>query len=155
MSDCYCYILPDDELCTFCAKSHKQEVNTYIMRAMRNITNKISYKEGWAVATKTDNKGVYVQIECTNSTNADTQKPEPWKSGKRYLSEWMCEQEMVGVIFELIKCAEIHETHEFFRYKDVAIYSPHLDPDKLVYFATDLNNYCTRENAMSMEENNV
>ncbi|KVK62672.1 hypothetical protein L905_19065 [Agrobacterium sp. TS43] len=64
----------------------------------------------------------------------------------------MCRQEVVGVVFGLIKDAELHETHEWFRYRGASIYNPHLDPDALVNLARKASSFVTRDNAMTMTE---
>lgn len=76
----------------------------------------------------------------------------PWRSGKRYLSVHMCRQEVVGAVFGLIKDAEVHEIHEWFRYRGASIFNPHLDPDALAVLAKRKDAFVVRENAMSMTE---
>ena len=81
-----------------------------------------------------------------------TGEPCTWKSGKRYLSIYMCRQEIVGAVFGLIKDAEMHEIREWFRYKGASIFNPHLDPDVLAEVAKKKASFNVRENAMTMEE---
>lgn len=127
---------------------------------MVEIVSHISYKPGWFLTLGVDNDGkkAYLQINVDVSSDASLCSSKRdgtrvgWKSGKRYLSEHMCKQEIVGVAFDLFKSAELHEVHEWFRYHNRSIYNPHLDPDKLADFASRRENYITRENAMSMTE---
>lgn len=123
---------------------------------MLDIISQITYKEGWTIELREDAGGrPYIQISVDESAEAAkcafSGKVTPWKGGKRYLSAHMCRQEIVGACLSAIKDAEMHEIHEWFKYKGRAIYNPHLDPDKLAEFAV-LTNMNIRANAMSMEE---
>ena len=120
----------------------------------KQIVDNITYKPDWSILYKTDSKGTFIQIEVVNSVDSVTKESTNWKSGKRYLSEYMCRQEIVGTVYSLIEAAEIHEMREWFRYKKVSIYNPHLDPDSLVEVAKYKRNFNCRGNAMSMEESN-
>lgn len=126
---------------------------------MRSLVYSCTYKPGWIIKLKgQDTERPYIQIEVTAATEASLCSTardgtrEPWRSGKRYLSRHMCRQEVVGAVFALIKDAEMHEVHEWFRYRGFCIYNPHLDPDALVEVAKHARNFNTRQNAMSMEE---
>ncbi|WP_159953189.1 hypothetical protein [Rhizobium sp. 18065] len=127
-------------------------------RGVLDLISKITYKPGWSIWTGTDGDRVYVQLSVNAFAEAsmDSVKRDgtrtPWKSAKRYLSPHMCRQELVGVIFGLIKDAELHEIHEWFRYKGASIYNPHLDPDALAALARKKTSFVVRENAMTMEE---
>lgn len=116
---------------------------------VKSIVGQCSYKKGWELSVTLDKKGVYIQIKNTTGVCSITSEHSPWVSGKRYLSEWMCKQEIVGVVFALIKDAEMHELHEFFRYKGAAIYNPHLDPDVLVEVAKKKSSFICREDSMT------
>lgn len=118
----------------------------------RQIVEQISYKPGWKLLLKENTRGLYVQMEVTSELDSITRKPCMFRTSKRYISEFMCKQEVVGLVFGLIKDAELHEVHEWFRYKGASIYNPHLDPDALVVIASKKDNFNCRENAMSMEE---
>lgn len=114
-----------------------------------DIIWEITYKPGWKVLYfRRDN---YLQLEV-KGTDSVTHKPTTWKSGKRYLSKFMCRQEIVGIVFDMIKAAELHEVHEWFRYKGASIYNPHLDPDVLAEVASKKSSFVVRENAMTMVE---
>ncbi|MCC5780552.1 hypothetical protein H7H48_15935 [Nitratireductor sp. B36] len=127
-------------------------------KELSEIVSSITYKPGWIVHLKADFGRPYLQLEVTTETDASLDSylrdgtRTPWKSGKRYLSPHMCRQEVVGAVFDLIKAAELHETHEWFRYRGASIYNPHLDPDALVEVARKRSSFITRENAMSMED---
>jgi len=119
----------------------------------------ITYKPGWSIeAHQDDAQKVYVQLSVSAFAEAsmDSVKRDgtrtPWKSSRRYLTPSMCKQELVGVIFDLIKAAELHEAHEWFRYKNASIYNPHLCPDALAVLSRKKESFVVRKNAMSMVE---
>jgi hypothetical protein len=119
------------------------------------VIDNISYKPNWHVLVGHDslkNSHGYLQLEVKNSVDSVTGNVVNWKSGKRYLSDFMCRQEIVGLVYSMIESAEIHEMREMFRYKGRSIYNPHIDPDKLVELASKEENFNFRENSMSMEE---
>lgn len=129
------------------------------LKEMISIINEITYKPGWSLGLHGDDDGrPYIQMSVSTESDLSmdpTRKSierTPWKSGKRYLSPFMCRQEIVGVVFGLIQDAEMHEVREWFRYKGASIYNPHLDPDVLVTVARKASSFNVRENAMSMEE---
>lgn len=129
-----------------------------------DIVDACTYKPGWRIylradletaGKKTDRFYIQLEVDATARAAVSSVAPypiEPWKSGKRYLSLHMCRQEIVGVIFDLIKAAEDHEMREWFRYKGASIYNPHLDPDVLAAVAKYKDSFVMRDNAMSMEE---
>lgn len=117
---------------------------------MARLVGLCSYKPGWKIMFHENKERPWIQIAVW-----DMVRFAPvmiWKSGKRYLSEHMCKQEIIGAVFGLIKDAEMHEIHEAFRYKGKSIFNPHLDPDALAELATFRKNFNFRENAMTMEE---
>ncbi|ASV44385.1 hypothetical protein PBI_SCTP2_370 [Salicola phage SCTP-2] len=117
---------------------------------VKQIVGKCSYKPGWEIMVKEhETRGVYIQLHNTQGMCSITSEHQPWVSGKRYLSEFMCRQEIVGVVFALIKDAELHEIHEWFRYKGRSIYNPHLDPDKLAEVASKKESFVTRDDSMT------
>lgn len=120
---------------------------------MHKIVRECRYKPDWFIFFLVDKDGrPYIQAEVRRSIDAATGEPCSWKSGKRYLSQHMCRQEIVGAAFGLIKDAEMHEVHEWFRYKGASIFNPHLDPDVLVEVARKKSSFNLRNNAMTMEE---
>jgi hypothetical protein len=126
---------------------------------MQAIVSACTYKPGWEIAVFNDlDSRPYIQLSVSTESDAslDSLKRDgtrtPWRSGKRYLSPHMCRQEIDGAVFGIIKEAELHETHEWFRYRGASIFNPHLDPDVLVAVARKASSFVTRENAMSMIE---
>lgn len=118
---------------------------------IKEIVSAITYKPDWHIHLKDDGERLYVQIEAT-TLDSTTKQPCTWKSGKTYLSPFMCRQEIVGAVFGAIEKAEIHEMREFFRYKGTSIYNPHLDPDVLVEVAKKKEGFNVRDNVMDMVE---
>ena len=124
---------------------------------IESIVGSITYKPGWTILFQGGERP-FVQLSVSEESEAaiDSAKRDgtrtPWKSGKRHLSRHMCRQEIVGVVFDRIKAAEMHEVHEWFRYRGASIYNPHLDPDVLVDVARKASSFITRDNAMSMTE---
>lgn len=129
---------------------------------IKEIVSQISYKPGWSINVGCEQpmpKGkpfIQISVDETSDTTLDPTRKStertPWKSGKRYLSYFMCRQEIVGVVMGLITDAEMHEVREWFRYKGASIFNPHLDPDALVEVARKASSFNVRENAMSMNE---
>ena len=124
------------------------------------LVRSISYKPGWTINLHLwdDPTKSYIQLSVDETSDAslDSSKRDgtrtPWKSAKRYLSKHMCKQEVVGAVFGLIKDAELHEVHEWFRYRGASIFNPHLDPDVLASVARKASSFVVRENAMTMTE---
>lgn len=119
---------------------------------IKKLVAQITYKPNWDIMCMWDSPASYIQIHVTNSIDSVSRETCEWKSGKRYLSEFMCRQELIGVVYGLIEAAEIHEMREWFRYKGASIYNPHLDPDVLVEVAKKASSFNCRDNAMSMIE---
>lgn len=122
------------------------------LNEITQIVNAITYKDGWGIHCFTNiNKDIYIQISATTPCSV-TREPTHWKSGKTYLSKFMCRQEIVAAVYGAIEKAELHEIREFFRYKGASIFNPHLDPDVLAEVAKKKSSFNVRENAMSMIE---
>lgn len=119
------------------------------MHGMQDLLNQITYKQGWLLVLHHDGTRPYIQCHVAEGTDSQTGERAAWVSGKRYLSEWMTAQELVGTAFALIKAAELHEVHEFFRYKGASIYNPHINPDVLVEVARKASSFETREDSMT------
>jgi hypothetical protein len=126
---------------------------------IRTLVEACAYKPGWEILFRIDlDSRPYIQISVDDRSDASLDSARrdgtrtPWKSGKRYLSPHMCRQEVVGAVFGLIKDAELHEIHEWFRYRNASIFNPHLDPDALAALARKASSFVVRENAMSMAE---
>lgn len=127
------------------------------------IVQAITYKPGWYIRLRMGQPSIgdraYIQLEITEEAEASSdplrKKPRMgWRGGKHYVSEHMCRQEIVGVVYGAIEAAELHEMREWFRYRGCSIYNPHLDPDVLVETMQGLGRmaFNVRANAMTMTE---
>lgn len=122
-----------------------------------DIVAQITYKPGWKVLLSAYGERPYLQVHVSDQAEASMDSIWPhkrtaWKGGKRYVSKHMCRQEIVGLCFDMIKAAEMHEIHEWFRYKNASIFNPHLDPDVLAEVARKKTSFNVRTNAMTMVE---
>jgi hypothetical protein len=73
----------------------------------------------------------YLQISCADACN-ETGDQIVWKSRKWLLSEHMTDGEIVQTAFKATLAAIEHETRERFTYRDVSVFDPHYDIEKLV-----------------------
>jgi len=119
------------------------------------IIEAITYKPGWYFRHGIEDGRMWVQVGVTEEAEIAfdpiSKEQKGWRGAKHFLSPHMCRQEVVGTVLHAIERAEMHEVHEWFRYKGRSIYNPHLDPDALVEVARYKQNFNTRENAMMME----
>lgn len=117
---------------------------------MSHILLSCTYKPGWTLLIDMCAPRPYIQWEVVGQDSV-TREPTSWRTGKRYLSEHMCRQEVVATAFNLALTAEEHECREWFRYKGSSIYNPHLDPDVLADVASKAASFNVRANAMLPE----
>lgn len=111
-----------------------------------------TYKPGWSLQVfqeKCINGRMYLKVDVNGGVCSVSGQPVDWRGAKHTLSPFMCKQEIVGVCFKAIQQAEEHELREFFRYRGVRIFNPHIDPDALVTVAHIED---VRQNPMSLEE---
>jgi hypothetical protein len=73
----------------------------------------------------------YLQVRCTALCNVEN-IPIQWKGRKWLLSEHMLDGELVQTALKAVLTALEHEARERFKYRGVAIFSPHYDIEKLV-----------------------
>lgn len=111
---------------------------------IRDIVSRCSF-EDWLLEVKQDGTRPYLQVHCINGRDADTGLPIEWTGRKWLLSPHMCGNEIVATAFKAVLTAIEHEVRENFRYRGVAIFNPHLDPDKLVDFVNNDANIDTRD----------
>ena len=126
-------------------------MNTLTIEQMKSLVGACTYKPGWEIIFDNDGERPFVQIAATTLCSASGEA-SAWKSGKTYLSPYMCRQEVVSAVYGAIEKAELHEIREFFRYKGASIFNPHLDPDVLAEVAKKKESFNMRDNAMTMEE---
>ena len=126
-------------------------MNTLTIEQMKSLVEACTYKPDWEIIFDNDGERPFVQIAATTLCSASGEA-SAWKSGKTYLSPYMCRQEVVSAVYGAIEKAELHEIREFFRYKGASIFNPHLDPDVLAGVAKKKESFNMRDNAMIMEE---
>ena len=126
-------------------------MNTLTIEEMQSLVKACTYKPGWEIIFDNDGERPFIQVAATTLCSVSGE-PAAWKSGKTYLSPYMCRQEVVSAVYGAIEKAELHEIREFFRYKGASIFNPHLDPDVLAEVAKKKESFNMRDNAMSMEE---
>jgi hypothetical protein len=73
----------------------------------------------------------YLQIQCLSTCN-HTGKPLDWTGRKWRLSEHMSDGEVVQTAFKAVLTALEHEARELFTYRQVSVFDPHYDIEKLV-----------------------
>jgi len=112
------------------------------------VVERITYKKGWRIGVHEKDGRPYIQLHV-NGTCSLTGKRAQWSGAKAWVSDFACDQEIVGIVYKLIKDAELHELHEWFRYRKAAIYNPHLNPDALVKVAQDKSNFMVRADSMT------
>jgi hypothetical protein len=118
-----------------------------MLEIVTNITFNYSHEQ-WRLILQLDKKSgnrPYIQV-IASGVDQHTGKPMDWSGRKWYLSEHMCRNEVVRTAHKAFRAAMEHEVDEMFLYKGVAIYNPHLDPDKLVEFAGNHDNIDERVN---------
>lgn len=117
----------------------------YTLQEIRDIVGECRF-EDWNILVRTDGDRPYLQIHAPNGRDADTGLPMEWTGRKWMLSPHMCKNEIVMTAFKAVMTAMEHEVRESFRYRGVAIFNPHLDPDALVAFAANRANMQERTN---------
>ena len=142
-----------DPLCSACATILYPPT---VWDGFKSLIDQITYKPGWYFRTGIEDGRMWFQVGVTEEAEISFDpivgKKVPWRGAKHWLSEHMCRNEIVSLVFHAIERAEMHEVREWFRYKKRAIFNPHLDPDALAELASKARNFNTRENAMTMDE---
>ncbi len=112
------------------------------LKAVHEIVKQITYKDGWfidAYQTVVHRSGefepyegeIFLQVYF-EAKDAETGKISEQRGRKWLVSRHMTKSEIVLTALKAILTAEEHEARELFRYKDVAIFHPHLDVDVMV-----------------------
>lgn len=110
----------------------------------RLVLDEIRYKLGWhlKVSQCKVNQRFYLQWSfvgpCAVTGIHELQSCRKW-----WLSEFMTDGELVQTAFEAAKVAEEHECREFFLYKGIRIFGPHIRLDALMQAAehTEVREY--------------
>lgn len=107
-------------------------------KEIRDIVAQISYLD-WRLEFKTDS-GPYLQWTFS-ADDSDTRKPAVQKARKWKLSYHMIPQEIERTAYLALQQAVLHEMNEQYKYRNVAIRHPHMNPDFLVNAMKMLNVY--------------
>lgn len=96
------------------------------------ISEAVTLPFNWKASFYYDTRGYwYFQVEDTKAICNVTGETYPWKGRKWLISEHMTDGEIVQTMFKATMTAIEHEVREQFLYKDVAVFDPHYDLDKL------------------------
>lgn len=111
-------------------------------RDFLDVLDEVTYKSGYGLLLakdKTDSAGRwYFQVECARP-DIVTGEIEIGRGGKAYLSPHMNVSELTRVVFGLFLAYEEHEAREFFRWRDRAIFGPHISSEALWEVATRMD----------------
>lgn len=94
---------------------------------LMNLMCNVSYKN-WRFKVGNMGNGHYLQCVL----DACNDKGENWTGRKWYVSPYMIDAEVIMTAFKAVMTAEEHETRELFKFKDAAIFGPHLSLEALV-----------------------
>lgn len=90
-----------------------------------------NYKVDWDVDTE---DRIWFEVVHLRP-DAITGEPTWGHGGRRYIGPTTTRSELVRAIFEAFLAYEEHEVREFFRYRGVQIFGPHIDVDALAEVA--------------------
>lgn len=88
---------------------------------------------------------LYLQVESPDGTCNVTGEPLRWRGRKWLLSLHMTDGEIVQTAFKALLTALEHEVREQFKYKDVSVFDPHYDIDRLVELRRSEDSVVERE----------
>lgn len=98
--------------------------------SLLKIVNDVTYKD-WRFRVMEKGDGFLVQAVFKTSC-AKTGKKEKQSCRKWYVSAHSCRAEVVRALYKAVEAGEIHEVQEWFKYKGVAVFNPHLNPEDIV-----------------------
>lgn len=98
---------------------------------IKEVIDKVTYKEGWSIKVFQKNKIPFIQVIFMGADET-TGMIEEQKCRKWSLSYHMTTTEIVYTVLKAIQAAEDHETREFFKYKGVRIANPHFSVEDIV-----------------------
>lgn len=113
---------------------------------IENIVSKISYLD-WIIKVRYDDNRPYLQVYGHGSSPKGNSE-EKWSGRKWWLSPHMCENEIVNTAYKAIEAAVLHEMREHFKFRNVAIFNPHLDYTQLAYFIINKEPFDTRSDGL-------
>lgn len=95
------------------------------LHQLLEIGKAITYKQGWRLVFGLDGDRPYFMWEMSAPCSL-TGEQQLWNSRKWHLSKHMVEGEVVQTAFAAALQAEDHEAREFFKYKGIAPFNPHI-----------------------------
>jgi hypothetical protein len=105
----------------------------------------------YSFRVKENTAGLYLQIKCEGKCNV-TGTDSVWFSRKWSLSYHMTDGEIVQTAFKAVLTALEHEARELFTYRDVSIFDPHYDIEKLVELRKQSDSVVERERPVAAPE---
>jgi hypothetical protein len=122
--------------------AHERDDDPMWSDTMYQVFCDVSYKDGYGLKLAKDEKDPegrwYFQVECARPDTV-TGEMGIGRGGKAYLSPHMNVSELTRLVFGLFKAYEEHECREFFRWKDRAIFGPHISSEALWGVAEELD----------------
>lgn len=98
----------------------------------RQIVDRCTFPGFNFVISAEKSSDYYLQVQCYGGVCNVTGEPTTWNGRKWRLSIHMTSSEVVQTVFKAVLTAVEHETRENFKYRDVSIFDPHYDVEKLV-----------------------
>lgn len=89
----------------------------------------------WRVHAAPLGDGYYVQL-CYLEADIETNDPQDQHGRKWYLSKHATKSEIVQTVLKACLTSAEHMVREHFTYKEVRVFSPHFDVEKLVDLAS-------------------
>lgn len=111
---------------------------------MRAILDRCTFPDIYFMLGSSRADHFYLQVECDGRCNI-TGKAINWRGRKWQLSVHMTPSEVVQTAFKAVLTAMEHETRENFKYRDVSIFDPHYDVERLVALRNDPSSISERE----------
>jgi len=100
---------------------------------VKEILEDITYKNWRFVVNTKRSDGVYLQVKF-DDVDIDTGNMGEQSGRKWYISPFSTKSEVIQTALKACLTAEEHECREKFKYKNTAIFGPHLNVDELVEF---------------------
>lgn len=125
-----------DEAVRYAIELIKMQVQKLTLDEIQSVLKNINFKDFNFVAEPV-NMGFYLQI-YTNEIDVGTGRSNLMSGRKWFVSEYASKNEIVRTAFKAVLTWQEHESREFFKYKNLSIFSPHLNIDDLVALSTQM-----------------
>lgn len=107
-------------------KNYLKLRNMKTFEEIKTVIDNIKYKD-WNINLLIKAHNFYLLQVTFMAYDFTTDKVELQKCRKFYVSPFMEESEIIRTAYLAIQQAEFHELDENFKYKDIAIFDPHLN----------------------------